>query len=542
MSISGRELGDGARRGRLIEDARLGVLDLLLRRVVEVLGVVGVQIESRERDGGRREPAALLLLQLAQPPLQAFAPPAQRPVDRLGRRGQPPLEDRQREADRAGPLGVRERVRPVELLAHVVADGRVEPRLLVGQPVGDGVGDALGKQRPAVELQQPFLDHAPHEVRDVRGVHAVPEAALEAVAVEQGQEELEVLLLAVVRCRRHQQQVAGEPRQELRQPVALRVLDLAAEERGRELVRLVAHHQVPARVRRLQLPLHVLVPRQLVEPGDDEVGLQEPVPAARGLEPVVGQDLEGKLEAAGELVLPLLGEAAGAHDEAALQVPARDQLLDQEPRHDRLAGARIVRQQEAQRLPRQHRLVDRRDLVRQGLDHRRVDGQHRVEKVREADALRLRHQPEQRAVAVEAPRPPRGDDLQPLLGLPVEQLVGHRSRRRLVGQLDLRAEPLHADHRHHAVGMHAADGAARSQIFETHDSRSRLPRNVTARPARSARYPGAAVAHRQERGTWTDEQRHQETLRQRAGPRPDAGDRARLGGAGYRSSRRASTG
>ena len=140
---------------------------------------------------------------------------------------------------------------------------------------------------------------------------AVAEAALETVAVEQRHEELEVLFLAVVRRRRHQQEVPREGREKLAEPVALGVLDLAAEERGRHLVRLVADDQVPAAVRRLELLLHILVARELVEPGDDEVGLQEPVAGARGFELVVGEDLEGQVEAAVELVLPLLGQAAG---------------------------------------------------------------------------------------------------------------------------------------------------------------------------------------------------------------------------------------
>ena len=101
------------------------------------------------------------------------------------------------------------------------------------------------------------------------------------------------------------------------------------------------------------------------------------------------------MEAPIKLVLPLLGEAAGADDEAALQVAAGDQLLDQQPRHDGLAGARIVRQQEAQRLARQHALVDGCDLVRQRLDDRGVDGEHGIEQMGEMDALRFRHEAEQ---------------------------------------------------------------------------------------------------------------------------------------------------
>ena len=48
------------------------------------------------------------------------------------------------------------------------------------------------------------------------------------------------------------------------------------------------------------------------------------------------------------LVPPLFGEAARAHDQAPLEVPARDQLFDQEPGHDGLAGAGAIRQQESQ--------------------------------------------------------------------------------------------------------------------------------------------------------------------------------------------------
>ena len=152
--------------------------------------------------------------------------------------------------------------------------------------------------------------------------------------------------------------------------------------------------------------------------------LQEPVAGARGFELVVGEDLERQVEAAVELVLPLLGEAARADDQAALQVAAGDQLLDEQAGHDRLAGAGVVGEQEAQRLARQHRLVDRRDLVRQRLDERGVDRQHRVEEVREADALRLGDEAEERAVAVEAPGPALLDDLEARLVVAVEQLVG----------------------------------------------------------------------------------------------------------------------
>ena len=83
--------------------------------------------------------------------------------------------------------------------------------------------------------------------------------------------------------------------------------------------------------------------------------------ADRGLARAVGgEDLEREPELQVQLVLPLLDEAARGDDQAALESPRSDQLLDVEPGHDRLAGARVVGEQEAQRLARQQLAVDGR--------------------------------------------------------------------------------------------------------------------------------------------------------------------------------------
>ena len=82
----------------------------LLRRVVKILDVVRVELQSREHDDGRGLAALLEHLELAQAALQPLTPPPQRLVDRLGRRGELALQDRQRETDRARPLGVGERL------------------------------------------------------------------------------------------------------------------------------------------------------------------------------------------------------------------------------------------------------------------------------------------------------------------------------------------------------------------------------------------------------------------------------------------------
>ena len=227
------------------------------------------------------------------------------------------------------------------------------------------------------------------------------------------------------------------------QPVALRVLDLTAKERRRHLVGLVAHDEIPAAVRSLQLLLNVLVAGKLVQPRNDEMGFQEPVACTRRFELVVCQDVEGQLEPAVELILPLLRETAGTDDQAPLQIAASDQFLDEQPRHDGLAGTRVIGEKKAKRLTGQHGFVDRGDLMGQWLDNRGMYGEQRVEEMSKADPLRLGDQAEQRAVSVKAPGPAGFDDLEPGFVVAVQKLIGDLSGRCLVRQLDcFGAEPL----------------------------------------------------------------------------------------------------
>lgn len=60
------------------------------------------------------------------------------------------------------------------------------------------------------------------------------------------------------------------------------------------------------------------------------------------------------LEAAVDLVLPLLGWAAGAHHQAAFQVSPDDQPFHQQPGHYRLTRTGVVGQEEPERLAGQH--------------------------------------------------------------------------------------------------------------------------------------------------------------------------------------------
>jgi hypothetical protein len=194
-----------------------------------------------------------------------------------------------------------------------------------------------------------------------------------------------------VRRRRHEEEV---PRQlgaaeQLAQVVALRRLQLGAEVVGGHLVRLVDNDEVPVGTVGLQLLLPVLLAGELVEARDHEVVLGERVAGLRRLDERLREDVEAEPELLGQLGLPLLDEAAGRDDQAALQVSAQHQFADEKPRHDGLAGTGVVGEDEAERLLGKHRLVHGADLVRQRIHVRGVDRHHRIEEVRELDARRL---------------------------------------------------------------------------------------------------------------------------------------------------------
>ena len=129
----------------------------------------------------------------------------------------------------------------------------------------------------------------------------------------------------------------------------------------------------------------------------------ERVPGPGCLDHVAAHDLEVQIELVVELLLPLLDQAARGDDQAAVEVAAQHELADVEARHDRLAGARVVGQQEAERLQRQEALVDGLDLVGERLDGGGLDGGERVEEVGQLDPAGLGGQLECGAVGVEGP-------------------------------------------------------------------------------------------------------------------------------------------
>ena len=156
---------------------------------------------------------------------------------------------------------------------------------------------------------------------------AFAELAVEAVAVQQRQPDLEVFFLAVVRCCGHQQEVAGDGTEQFTQQEALSLVDLVAEVVGRQLVGLVNDDQVPLGV--LELFLVLLVARELVETADQLVLLVEIIAGGALLLLLAAEDLELDTKLLQQLVLPLLREGAGRDDQDALGIGAHQQFANE---------------------------------------------------------------------------------------------------------------------------------------------------------------------------------------------------------------------
>jgi hypothetical protein len=72
-------------------------------------------------------------------------------------------------------------------------------------------------------------------------------------------------------------------------------------------------------------------------------------------------------------------------------------------------------------------------------------------------------------VPVKAPRSSVFDYLEPVLVMPIKQLVGNPTRRCLVGQLKSQgAKPLHVDYRDNLIRKDTSHGGVGMEIFEAH--------------------------------------------------------------------------
>jgi len=109
--------------------------------------------------------------------------------------------------------------------------------------------------------------------------------------------------------------------------------------------------------------------------------------------------------------------------------------------------------------------------MRQRFDDGRVNRQHRVEQVRQTNALCFGNQTEECAVPVEAPRTTLFDERDAGFVVAIEQFVRHFAGGRLVRQLKrFGPEPLDADHSDQCIGEDAANSRVGLKVFEpAHD-------------------------------------------------------------------------
>ena len=159
---------------------------------------------------------------------------------------------------------------------------------------------------------------------------------------------------------------------------------------GRQLVRLVEDDQVVGGGGRIGEPAERALAGQGVDAGDDQVaaGRQERV-AGAGIG--AAGDAERQPEQGPHLPLPVADQPRRRHDQHAADQPPRQHLAHVQAGHDRLAGAGVVGQQEAQgRLP-QHLLVDGDALVRQRVDQRGLGGERGIDQMPIGQPVRLRH-------------------------------------------------------------------------------------------------------------------------------------------------------
>ena len=169
-------------------------------------------------------------------------------------------------------------------------------------------------------------------------------------------------------------------------------------------MRFVANDQIPFGSS-AQFGLQLLGARRHIEPKNEPVTLDKRIAGDRGFDLITGDGVKAEPEFLGHLILPLFDEVARRDDQAALEVATDQKLLDQQPSHDGFAGARIIGEQEAQGLSRQHLAIHRRDLVRQRLDLRRGDGEIRVKEVGEPYSIGLGRKPQQPAIGVKEVTP-----------------------------------------------------------------------------------------------------------------------------------------
>src|SRR4051794_35301049 len=100
-------------------------------------------------------------------------------------------------------------------------------------------------------------------------MRSVPWLALEAIAIEQGQKQMEILILAIMRRGGEQQKLASAARKRFPQLESLRALNLGSVIGRGHLVRFIHNYQIP--IHRADFGLHILIPAELIQTSDAQV-------------------------------------------------------------------------------------------------------------------------------------------------------------------------------------------------------------------------------------------------------------------------------
>ncbi len=350
----------------------------------------GTEIRRRETPGG----------QIFEGAAELRGAPVERAAERPGGAGEPPLKDAEGEAGRG--TGVeRAAVRPAQPVR-----GPVVQRLLAvrsrRQAVAERGAGAPRVERPAREVDHLLLGPAEEVARPRRGRETAERLfRAEGVRVEQAPEVMPGRVLAHVRRGGQQQQVARAPAQageaalgagatgqRLGEPVAAGLAGAPPLPGGGQLVRLVEDRQIVGGDAGAPQPVERRAAGQRVERDDDQVAVR-PAERVAGAGVGAGDDAEAEPEQRPQLPLPVADQTGGRRDDHPFDPSAQEHLAHGEAGHDGLAGARVVGEQEAERVLPEHPLVDRDALVRQRVDAGRLAGEGRVALVTVGQMQRL---------------------------------------------------------------------------------------------------------------------------------------------------------
>ena len=186
--------------------------------------------------------------------------------------------------------------------------------------------------------------------------------------------------------------------------VPARLGDTVLGPRRAQLVRLVEHDQVIGRdVRIAECPEHPLS-HQGVQGYDNPVAVRsdEGICAISAIGS--GDDAALQPEQGAKLPLPIAHEPRRRDDQHPANPAPGQHLAHVEPGHDGLAGASVIGKQKAQRLLRQHSLVDRNSLVWKRVDPCSLACERRIELVSVRQTVGFRDQQHGRGISGEIQR------------------------------------------------------------------------------------------------------------------------------------------